>query len=358
LKKAITFILATACKFIFSQSDTVAPGITITGYIETYFSYDLSNPGDHLREPFFYCFNRHNEVNLNLGYIQLSYEKDGVRGNFALMAGTYAEANLAAEGNVMQHVLEANAGIKLSKKSNLWLDAGIMPSHIGFESATGKVCWNLTRSILAENSPYYESGAKLGFTSANNKFYASALFLNGWQRMKRVPGCNTPAGGTQITLTPNDRFTFNWSTYIGNEFPDTIQKWRYFNNFYSEISLHKKLAVILGFDYGMQQSSKGSTTYDTWYSPILITKFSPGKKMDIGARAEYYVDSKGVIIYTGTANGFDTYGYSLNVDYHIKRHITWRVEGRTLLSKDPVFAEKGHFTNQNYFFTTSLAVVF
>jgi hypothetical protein len=358
LKKAFTFIFIVSCSLVFPQSDTLAPGITVTGYIETYYSYDLSNPADHLRHSFFYCYNRHNEVNLNLGYIQLSYDKDGVRGNFALMAGTYAEVNLASEGNVMQHVLEANAGIKLSKKSNLWIDAGIMPSHIGFESANGKLCWNLTRSLLAENSPYYESGAKLGYTGKKNKFYAAIMMLNGWQRIKRVPGCNTPSGGTQITVTPNEKILFNWSTYIGNEFPDSIQRWRYFNNFYAKIALHKKFQVILGFDYGMQQSSKGSAQYDTWYSPIIITKLSPTPKFDIGVRGEYYMDDKGVIIYTGAPKGFQTYGYSLNIDYHIKKHITWRIEGRGLYSKDEVFLEKDHFTNENYFFTTSLCVVF
>jgi hypothetical protein len=65
--------------------------------------------------------------------------------------------------------------MKLSKKQNLWLDAGIMPSHIGFESAVSADCWTLTRSLLAENSPYYETGIKLGYVSKDEKLYISAL---------------------------------------------------------------------------------------------------------------------------------------------------------------------------------------
>eukprot|EP01035_Chromulina_nebulosa_P056617 gene56617-77590_t len=41
----------------------------------------------------------------------------------ALMAGTYANANLGAETGVLKNILEANIGIKISKNKNLWLDA-------------------------------------------------------------------------------------------------------------------------------------------------------------------------------------------------------------------------------------------
>jgi len=121
-----------------------------------------------------------------------------VRANLALMAGTYANANLSAEPGVMRNILEAYAGVKISKSKNLWIDAGIFSSHIGFESAVGKDCWNLTRGILAENSPYYESGVKIGYPSEDGKWFASGLMLNGWQRIQRVEGNNTPAFGHQL----------------------------------------------------------------------------------------------------------------------------------------------------------------
>jgi hypothetical protein len=62
-----------------------------------------------------------------------------MRANLALMAGTYAQDNLAAEQDALKYVNEANIGIKISKTKNLWIDAGIMPSHIGWESAIGKI---------------------------------------------------------------------------------------------------------------------------------------------------------------------------------------------------------------------------
>ena len=93
----------------------------------------------------------------------MAYNTDQVRANLAVMTGTYANANLAAEPGVLRGIFEANAGAKISKKKNVWVDAGIFASHIGFESAIGKDCWNLTRGILADNSPYYELLLKVIF---------------------------------------------------------------------------------------------------------------------------------------------------------------------------------------------------
>jgi len=140
-----------------------------------------------------------------------------------------------------------------------------MPSHIGFESAIGRDCWNLTRSMLADNSPYYESGIKLGYTSKNEKLYLAALYLNGWQRIQRMPGNQTPSFGTQLTYKPISKILLNWSTYAGNEQPDSLMAWRYFNNIYGQFQITQKFGIIAGFDLGLQQIKKDIGAYYNWY---------------------------------------------------------------------------------------------
>jgi hypothetical protein len=332
--------------------------LTFSGYLETYYSYDFGNPDNHLRPGFVYSHNKHNELNLNLGFAKVNYAKDIVRANFALMAGTYAQYNLAAEEGLMKNVYEANVGVKISKTANLWVDAGIMPSHIGFESAVGKDCYALTRSILADNTPYYEAGVKIGFTSPTEKWYLAAMYLNGWQRIQKIEGNQTPAFGTQVTYKPNSKTTLNWSTYMGNEQPDTIRKWRYFNNFYALFAVSSKVNIHTGFDIGSQQSANKSNKYDTWFSPVLIVQYKATSKIQLAARAEYYDDEKGVIIATGTENGFKTYGFSANFDYLVADNVLFRIEARNLSSKDDVFLKDGNPTNSNAFLTTSLAISF
>jgi hypothetical protein len=332
--------------------------LTFSGYIETYYSYDFRNPDNHLRPGFVYSHNKHNELNLNLGLAKVNYAKDNVRGNLAIMAGTYAEFNLAAEQDLLKNVYEANIGVKISSKHNLWIDAGIMPSHIGFESAIGKDCQTLTRSILADNSPYYEAGAKIGYTSKSEKWYLAAMYLNGWQRIQKIDGNQTPAFGTQITYKPSSKTTLNWSTYAGNEQPDIDRKWRYFNNFYGQFKLSDKTNLTAGFDIGSQQSANKSNKYDTWFSPVLILQYKPTAKIQLAARGEYYDDEKGVIIATGTENGFKTYGFSANFDYLVSDNVMFRIEARNLASKDEVFLKNGNPTDNNTFLTTSLVISF
>jgi len=336
----------------------ISDALTIAGYLETYYSYDFANPENHVRQPFIYAYNRHNEINLNLGYIKLAYSSENIRSNISLMAGTYSNDNLSAEPGVLKNVYEANVGFKIFEKKNIWIDAGIMPAHIGFESAIGKDCWALTRSIMAENSPYYETGAKISYTTDNGKWFISALILNGWQRIYRKDGNNFPAFGHQLTFKPNSKMMLNSSSFIGNDMPDSTKQMRYFHNLYGQFQITERLALIAGFDIGAQQTAQHNSTYNTWYAPILILKLSPTDKFSIAARAEYYSDKNGTIIATQTPNNFQTFGYSLNLDCLIHNNVWWRVEGRGFSSKDKIFSLNEKPNNNNYFLTTSIAISF
>lgn len=341
------------------DSTEIKSALSISGYVEAYYNYDFNRPQSNTTPGFLYNFNRAGEVNLNLGLIKGSYATERVRANLGLATGTYMNANYAAEPGVLKNVYEANLGIKISKNNNLWLDAGIMPSHIGFESAVGRDNWTLTRSMIAENSPYFESGVKLGFTSRDEKLYLAALYLNGWQRIQRVDGNITPAFGTQITYKPSGKVTLNYSTFIGNDKPDTNRLMRYFHNVYGIFQLTEKLSLTTGIDYGTEQKFKGSSDYNTWLVPIAVVRYSPITRVNIGARTEYYQDKAGVIIATGTGNGFQTWGFSANIDYAVMPNVLWRIEARNFSSKDAIFTNRVDGpTSSNAFVTTSLSVAF
>ena len=359
-----TLLLSLLTAFVFianaqTDSTTSTSPLKFSGYLETYYSYDFGNPSNNTRPSFVYSHNRHNEVSLNLGFIKAAYEKNNVRANLALMTGSYANANLTAESGVLKNIYEANIGFKVSKTKTIWVDAGVFASHIGFESAIGKDCWNLTRSILADNSPYYESGAKISYSSDNGQLFLSSLFLNGWQRIQRVDGNTSPAFGHQLTYKPSSKITLSSSSFVGTDTPDSTKRMRYFHNFYSIFQLNEHLGLILGFDIGWQQKAKGSSGYDTWYSPVAILKYSPSSKVNVAIRGEYYSDKNQVIIATGTPNGFQTWGYSANLDYNISDNLMWRIEARGLNNKDQSFVNReNNLSNHNHFMTTSLALSF
>lgn len=358
--KAVSFIILLSLFILNSFSQDVAKvasPLTISGYGDVYYSYDFNKPYNHQRQPFMYAFNRHNEVNLNIGMIKASYNTQNIRSNLGLMAGTYVNDNMAAEPGVLKNIYEANIGVKLSKTKNLWIDAGVFASHIGFESAIAMDCWTLTRSIMAENSPYFETGAKITYTTDDNRWMLSALILNGWQRIQRVDGNNTPAFGHQLVFRPNARITLNSSSFIGNDKPDKEKQMRYFHDLFGQFQLTDKFGVTAGFDIGWEQAEKGSSSYNRWHTFALLGKYALSDKMSLAGRVEYYKDENGVIIATETPNGFETWGYSLNFDYLISDAAIWRVEARMFDSQGEVFKKKDGFTD-DVFVTTALAVRF
>jgi hypothetical protein len=320
--------------------------VELSAYIETYYLFDINHPKSGNRPSFIYSHNKHNEFNVNLALIKINYTAPRLRANIALMAGTYSNANLAAEPGVLKNIYEANAGINLSKKKQLWLDAGIYGSHIGFESAMGKDCWSMTRSMLSDNSPYYQSGVKLTYSSDNGKFLAAAHIINGWQRIQRVAGNSLPSFGWQIQGKPTDKILINSSSFIGTDKPDSARQMRYFHNFYAIFNAISKLAFTVGVDAGAEQKAKGSKQYNAWYSPVFIARYTPIEMLALSARVEYYSDKNSVIVATGTPNGFQTFGYSLNVDVMPFPNAMIRLEGRLYQSrKDDIFENKsGNFT--------------
>ena len=350
------FLFLTVITFpCFSQSENRRPSIKISGYLDLYYAFDFAQPTDHNRVPFAYSYSRHNEPNLNLGFMKGAFETNVFRANLALMAGSYSQFNLAAEPGVLKHILEANVGFKLSKTINIWLDAGIFPSHIGFESAISKDCWNLTRSILADNTPYYESGLKLTMISKNEKWLLSGLLLNGWQRIRPIRSRLIPAFGHQLSFKPTNRITLNSSSYIGNEAPDTSLQMRYFHNFYAQLLLGKKVGFTIGFDIGAQQSTNRSRIYQFWYSPVIIAKYSPTQRFSLAARAEYYRDKYGIIISYSSPKGFQTWSYSLNLDFNLKDNLVWRLEGRQFFSHDQLFQNQKEPSQSNTFICSAIA---
>lgn len=335
--------ILTGATQLFAQQDTTQnTQLSISSYLEAYYLRDFNNPIGNTRPGFVYSHNRTNEVNINLAFLKAAYETTNTRANLALGVGTYMNANYSAEPGVLKNIYEANAGVRISKKHNLWIDAGIFSSHLGFESAIGKDNWTVTRSIFADNSPYFETGAKISYTSASGKLFLSGLVLNGWQRIQRVDGSSLPVFGHQLVYKPTDKWTINSGSFIGSDKADSVRQMRYFHNLYVIYQMNEKLGITLGFDIGAEQKAKGSSTYNVWYTPVLIARYATTERFSLTARGEYYNDKDGVIVSTGTAQGFQTFGYSLNADYAILPNVLWRTELRNLTNKDAIFLDRSN----------------
>lgn len=359
LLPASLFALSMITTTCYAQDSLENKSLTFSGYAEAYYTYEFNQPIDNTAPGFVYSHNRTNEVNINLAFIKAAYSTNTIRANIALAAGSYMNANYSLEKGVFKNVYEVNIGMKLSRKHNLWLDAGILPSHIGFESAIGKDNWTLTRSLVADNSPYFETGAKLSYTTPKGNWYLATLYLNGWQRIERADGNTTPAFGAQLVYKPSGKLSLNYSAFAGNDKPDSLRQMRYFHNLYAIYQVNKRIGITAGFDFGMEQELKGSSRFNEWYAPVLIARYNIASKINMAARFEYYQDREQVIVVTGKPVGFETIGLSANIDYSIASNVIWRLEAKNYNAKGGIFTKRtSELVDHSTSISTALSIYF
>jgi hypothetical protein len=266
-------------------------------------------------------------------------------------SGTYVEANYAAEKT--KYLNEAYLGVYLNNKKTTTLEAGILPSYIGFESATTHANLTATRSILAENSPYFMTGVKLNH-QFNEKWSVAGLLTNGWQRIEKAKSNLAPSFGTQLVYKPNAKNTLNWSTFIGKETYADAFNTRYFSNLYWDKTWNAKWHSIFGFDYGIQDISSKNKEKATWYSPVVITQYSFNSKWQMAHRIEYYQDQKQAII--ASQIPFETLGNSINFDFLPNSKFKIRTEGKWYHATENIFDT--NTKKDNFSVTTTMSFEF
>ena len=331
--------------FYFAQVSDSLEGksspLDVSAYVEMYYNYDIDDQGGYAQQPCFVSYAEKNGINANLVLLQIKREEANTRGHLGVMTGNYAQYNLAAEPDLLRHIYEASFGVKL--KNYTWLDVGVLPSHIGCESAIGSQNFNLTRSLIAENSPFFETGARLSY-DREKKWSFAVLLLNGWQNIKETN--KGKALGTLVTFKPNSSITINSCGFAGNEKPDTAKQYRLFHDFYITWNKSKFFSLIFSADVGAQQripDKDGNQGFDAWHGGSLQLRFAPSKKLFFSLRTEEYWDENKIIInptaigLNGETLGFSARGGSINMDYKIKGNVLWRTEFKYLESDNTVF---------------------
>lgn len=341
--------------FVFAVSPRViaqnASGdITFVGYLETYYSYDFGSPNNHERPDFLYNFRRHNEFSVNLALLGAKYHGDSYRGTITLMSGSYPQYYLVNEPTWVQFIHEASAGVKL--REDLWLDVGIMPSHFSFESPVGIGSWHLSRSVLAENSPYFFTGARITYEPSTD--LELALWLaNGWRNVQRHDRNQSMAFGVALRYRPDERLEFNYANYLGNEYPQPLKLYRFFNSFHVQWK-SGSVGLALRMDHGMEQKLF-TQTFNRWYGATASVKKDIGDKVQAAIRGEYYSDIAGVVL----DQGMRMSGLSANLDFKFSDRAMLRLEGRQFISPFPVFNKPDGLMNKgNTAISTSLAIKF
>ena len=329
---------------------------TISIHAETFITRNTAGINKQKISNFQYNHNRYNQPALNLAYLGIAHESKTLRMEMGVHSGTYVIDNYAGEPGFYRNINKAYAGVLLNKKRSMWLDAGVFPSYIGFESAVSFDNRTLTRSLFAENSPYFLSGVRL-LQKLNDNNELNAYILTGWQRITMLKGNSLPALGVQWVHLFNENTKFNWSFFAGTDQPDATRKIRYFNNLYYQRTKNK-FAYTLGFDLGFEQKTKGASNYNYWLSPVLITQYALHDKLKLAGRIEKYNDPSSVITRGANNQPLNTNGISFNLDYALTTSLLLRAEWRNLTATNKVFELKNGTVNKINYFSFSLSYRF
>ncbi len=325
---------------------------SLRGFMDVYYGYDFQDPNSGERYPFLYNHNRKNRLAVNLALILANYEKERIRASLGLQQGTYAQDNYSSEPKGLRWIHQANVGYALNSEKTVWLDAGVLPSHIGFESAISTENLTLSRSIIAENSPYFETGIQLSWQK-NERWYFALLYLNGWQQIQGIPGRNKPSFGTQATFTPSPKLKINWSTFLGTDQNNAAGTMLYFSNFFADMSLGSGWRLIAGLDVGTRTLEMESAR--NWWGSSLILHRQISERIATAIRYEYYQDPFQAIAASTINEGIQTGGFSLNTDWNMTKTLTFRIEGKYFKAPSEFNLGVPNGSNTNFFLLGSLA---
>lgn len=327
--------------------------LTIGGYIDTYYGYAYNLPNRTQAVPFFVSSANQNEFAVNLAYLDLRLKTDRLRARIVPAFGSYMQSNYANEPAGLRNLLEASAGIKLFKKKEIWLDAGILGSPYTNESAISKDHLTYTRSLSAENVPYYLTGIRIG-VPVSKKLNLNLFFVNGWQEIDDKN--DGKSIGTQLEYRPNDKNLLNWDTYVGDEenLSHLDYRRRYFTDIYWLYSA-KKVSISSCAYAGWQEmdTANGNSYYNFWWQANFILNYQLTKRTSVSGRFEYFNDVNQVLVSSlPLTDPFQTYGTSLCINVKSFEHALFRFETRQLFSSESVFIDNNNVPI-NYMFWTS-----
>ena len=336
--------------------------VTVGGFVDAYYAFDFNQPASFDRA-FTTQPARHDEFNVNLAFVEARLDAQRMRGRVAFQVGTSVQANYSNEPRngvisgpeLSRFVQEAVVGTRLT--DNLWIDGGIFLSHIGMEGFVSRDNPMYTRSLVADYSPYYESGVKATWQATST---VSALFtvVNGWQNISETNSAKSV--GVRVDYSPSSVTTLSYFNYLGDEARDSAshRQMRLYNGVGFRSALSPRFLVMGEVDYGAQGRASGTGT-STWHGGMLTGRYQATATAALVGRVESFADRDQVIAVTSVAAGLSANGVSLGIDVTPQPRVLWRSEFRGLLGKDAVFPKRaGSVSNSDAFVVTSLGVTF
>jgi hypothetical protein len=329
--------------------------VQLHGLVDVFYGLNTNRPFDHTSflPGTGTTARRANELNLNAAAVDLSLQPRPVGFHLTLAFGSGPDVVHASEPagsatgtDIWRFVYQASVSYTVPVGNGLLLEAGIYPSHIGFESFFSKDNWTYTRAWMGEFSPYYQAGLKMAY-AFDAHWSVQLHFLNGWQTI----GDNNRAKaiGTQIAWNSN-ALSIAFNTFAGPELPGDDSDWRLFGDFTAQLKVTPWLSLGATADIGRQDRPQGAAL---WHAAALLARIGFSPRGAVALRGEYYDDEDGFfsgrpqVLREGTAT----------LELRPAEHLIVKLEVRQDLAGAPVFSgERDAAGNPTFSKTQTLAI--
>ena len=294
--------------------------LTLHGWIDGYYASNPAHPQPRLN--FFSGIgttaHRANQPALNVAAFEIVHDPKPVGFHLILIGGDSADVVHSGERHRDRHTIrnlfQATVSYNAPVGRGLALEAGVYPSHIGYEGFFTKDNWNYTRSTLGELAPYYQTGIKASY-AWSDRWSGQLHVIRGWQTISDTG--SDPSFGTQIAY--NDaRLSASLNTFAGPErnLADLVATWKLTPN----VSLGTSLDV-------------GADDDAHWGGIAAYARYALNDRHAFALRAERFRDPHAGI------SGFEqtlTEG-TFTYEHRPSAHFILKFEGRRDHSSAPVF---------------------
>lgn len=317
--------------------------LSVHGYADVYYGFNANRPldGGNFIVGTGTTGKRANHLTLNLAALDVAADLSPVSLRLVVQYGSGQEILYAAEPrgtaigpDVWKFLQVATVGYKAPLGRGLLIEAGIFPSHVGFEVFPSKDNWNYTRAWNGELSPYYQAGLKLSYPFGD-ALSAQLYLLNGWQLIgenndAKTLGAQLAWNGTRLTAVLNGLF--------GPELAGDNGRWRVFGDLLLGLRATRWLSLMASLDIGYQQLPASLPSEPDggalWWTAYAWARLMPVSFLAVALRGGYYHDRDGLMTGTPQALGELTG----TVELRLQDHYILKIEGRYDRSTAAVFA--------------------
>ena len=307
------FVLSSAARDRLAHADDELPSgsdpprIVPIAVVDAYYAFHDSAPSRR-EATLMTTAVRHDEFAINLAAIGARFEHSKVFATVILQAGTSVDAlyppppgdnthyvrtpvEKFSGPEVWKHIQQASAGYRFT---DVTVEVGVFPSHIGNEGFVSTGNWNYTRAIVSDITPYFVGGvkvtAKLGPTLS-----AAVLAYNSWSNAF-ANYSRYKSGGFRVDWKPSDTLSVFDAVHVGPAPGDNGL--RVFDDLVINFRLFTKLSLAGEGWIGADRTSSGTQTAP-YFGGALWARYTLGETTYVAGRGEIVVDKDGVLTGSG-----------------------------------------------------------